>query len=270
MVLQVCQGPCDNLAWARLAVPLQRRTQLQLALRKRGDYLGHLPTPDPADPLFVNRPAFREFSTGHRCGEHVRQRMDEIEDRGERRKMQTPNRPVVFRAVADERLAFRLEEAQSHAAVASSGPKSGQRTRDPTKRFSSTSGGSYTRRFSAKVSTPISGSAVSFAASSLGSACFFSSRASLRMRVGSTNCSGISGHGSLAETSLCIVINRPILSSRQCLPRRPSSASVASSASTCAPLRSKICTRPPSQPTTASVSAVTPAGAFLRSGNGNA
>ena len=41
------------------------------------------------------------------------------------------------------------------------------------------------------------------------------SRTSLRIRVGSTKCSGISGQGSVAETSLVIVINTPILSSRQ-------------------------------------------------------
>src|ERR1700722_18829123 len=66
--------------------------------------------------------------------------------------------------------------------VARIGPNSGQRTREPTKRFSKTSGGSYTRIFSANVSTPISGSGVSFTASSRGGACFFNSRASFVIR----------------------------------------------------------------------------------------
>src|SRR5579859_461854 len=59
------------------------------------------------------------------------------------------------------------KKPHAHAAVARMGPKSGQRTREATNRFSSTSGGSYTGRLSAKVSTPTSGSGVSFTASSL-------------------------------------------------------------------------------------------------------
>src|ERR1019366_4361221 len=112
MVLQVGQGLGHDLTGARFAILLRRRTQFQLPLGQGRDDLGHLATPDPADPLLVNPPTLHEGSArGRRC-EHVRQRVDEIQDRHERGEVVAPDRPVVVRAVADKGLTRGAEEAE--------------------------------------------------------------------------------------------------------------------------------------------------------------
>src|SRR4051794_16454709 len=69
----------------------------------RGQRLAHahpLPLPDPANPLPVTLPPRQPIPPGVRGRVHVRQGMNEIEDRDEGREEATPQRPVVLRAVA--------------------------------------------------------------------------------------------------------------------------------------------------------------------------
>jgi hypothetical protein len=105
------------------------------------------------------------------------------------------------------------------------------------------------------------------------------------MRVASRNDAGISGHGSAADTSLCIVSNSPTLSSRQwpegAVSSSQASAPATAGATSAAPSarggaaaggaeRSRICSRPPSAITTARPGGVTPAGAANFSTSGKA
>ena len=67
---------------ADLAEPTLRLTRRQFVHNRI-----HPTLPHQVDPPHVTRPSFGERSARHRCREHVRQRMDEIQNRDERREV---------------------------------------------------------------------------------------------------------------------------------------------------------------------------------------
>ena len=179
------------------------------------------PRHDRSKPVESKRytpPSPRKSLARHCRREHIRQRVDQIQDRDIIAEPLLLDRPVSRSTVSDERLAPRDREAARHAAQAKISPNRGAGFRVAI--IVRTRGLGVVVAASvfcpASVIDSVSESSGWVDSSLAPPTCPLISRASLKIRVTSMKFSGIFGQGSSFETLLVIVISKPILSSRQC------------------------------------------------------
>ncbi len=97
---QIRQSPGHNPTWTTLAVLLARLAEFGLVFLQSLDDVLHTPLPNPPDPLGVTLPTYARTSASGGRFKHIRESMNEIQDRSERRKMLPPERPVGFGPVS--------------------------------------------------------------------------------------------------------------------------------------------------------------------------